>query len=233
MTLIYPAARYRPISSHGAPMTRQDGLIEHITTNDFDPFGFFANTSNEASSTWWISGAGLVEQYFSADLRPWTQAAGNPTWCSVELSGRTGTLKTPAQVEALAHLLAWGSLHPALRWKLTPTDSPSIPGFGWHGMGGAAWGGHPDCPGRQRIAQRGTVLARANVLAHPKPAPPPSRYTIVSGDSLGGIASRHRTTPEALYGLNGPTLDRVARANGQRDSRHGALIYPGTGIALR
>ena len=180
MPLIYPGATWRPIDSHGGPMVHDMGLVEHITTNDFDPYGFFSNPANKASSHLWISLTGLVEQYISLDLASWAQAGGNGGWVSVEIAGVEGTPKTAAQVEALAKLLAWGSAEPALRWPLRLTDSPDVAGFGWHGMGGDAWGGHQFCPGAVRRAQRPAVLARAKQLASgapPTPAPPAAKDT--------------------------------------------------------
>jgi len=41
------------------------------------------------------------------------------------------------------------------------TDDPNGYGLGWHGMGGAAWGNHPDCPGEPIKAQRQQILDRA------------------------------------------------------------------------
>ena len=177
MPLIYPGAVWRPIDSHGGPMAHEMGPVEHITTNDFDPYGFFSNPANKASSHLWISLTGLVEQYISLDLASWAQAGGNGGWTSVEIAGVEGTPKTPAQVESFAKLFAWGSNEPSMRWPLRLTDSPDIGGLGWHGMGGDAWGGHQYCPGSARRAQRPAVLARAQQLASgvtPIPAPKPA-----------------------------------------------------------
>jgi hypothetical protein len=48
-------------------------------------------------------------------------------------------------------------------------------GFGWHGMGGTAWGNHPGCPGDLRLAQRPTILQLAGgIVVSPTPAPGPT-----------------------------------------------------------
>ncbi|HUX68886.1 MAG TPA: N-acetylmuramoyl-L-alanine amidase [Cellulomonadaceae bacterium] len=173
--LIYPKAVWRPVPSHGGPMVAQLGLVEHITTNDFSPYNFFADPNDQASSDYWIAADGLVEQYVDARMRAWAEAAGNGRWNSAEVSGKPGTLKTPAQCEALADLLAWGHLHPDLKWPLVPSDSPDTPGVGWHGMGGQAWGGHLYCPGDQRVEQtRRIVIPRALQLAGVTPPPAPT-----------------------------------------------------------
>ena len=189
MSLICPFAVYRPIDSHGGPMSHDIGLVEHITTNDFDPYGFFSNTANEASSHFWISLSGGLEQYFDLGLRSWAQAGGNDGWASCEIAGQVGTLKTPAQINTLARLFAWG--HSVLGWPVQASDDPSRGGLGWHGMGGANWGGHTSCPGSQRVAQRGAVLAQVSQLvggvAPPATAAPPPaavRYPPFSGRLL-------------------------------------------------
>lgn len=176
MNLICPFASYLPIDSHGGPMSNNRGLVEHITTNDYDPRGYFANPANQASSHFWISLTGGLEQYFDLGLRSWAQAGGNDDWASCEIAGKVGTLKNAAQVETLAMLFTWG--HRVAGWPIQASDDPSRGGLGWHGMGGSNWGGHTSCPGPQRVAQRGNVLARVRQLAGvvpgaPTPPPPP------------------------------------------------------------
>lgn len=186
--LLYPKAVWRPVPSHGGPMTEQRGLVEHVTTNDFSPYGFFSNPANQASSTWWISPDGTCEQYLDARNRAWAEASGNGTWCSVEMAGKEGTLKTPAQCETLADLLAWGHLEPELGWLLTPSDSPDVHGVGWHGMGGSAWGGHVYCPGHQRVDQtRHTVIPRARQIAGLDQTP---QEDTVSPQDIEAVAQR-------------------------------------------
>ena len=183
MTLIYPAATWRPVVSHGGARTVFMGLVEHVTTNNFSPYGFFSDPANQASSHLWINFDGSVEQYVSLDVASWAQAGGNYGWTSCEIAGKEGTAKTPAQSEALAQLFAWGSAQPSLRWPICASDSPDVSGLGWHGMGGKAWGNHPYCPGEVRLAQRPAVLARVQQIvndnAAPDPAPP-----IKSGDRM-------------------------------------------------
>jgi hypothetical protein len=161
--LLYPKAVWRPITSHGGLLVADRGVVEHITTNHFSPYGFFSNPLNSASSHFWISDEGLVEQYIDLRMKSWAQAGGNSHWVSVEISGSTGSLKTDAQCSAFAALLAWGHLHPELKWPLDAVDSPEGMGVGWHGMGAPSWG-HAFCPGAQRVAQTTDVpLSDADV----------------------------------------------------------------------
>lgn len=175
--LLYPHATYRPIASHGGAMDAQDGLILHITSVHADPYGFFSNVNNGASSTWWIDKDGRVEQYYDARARCWAQMAGNGLYQAVETDGVPPEPLSDAQIEALAHLYVWGHRH--LNWPLDLANAPGQRGFGWHGMGGAAWGGHYSCPDNARVKQRAAVLARAGVLlgSHPHPHPHPTPPT--------------------------------------------------------
>jgi len=167
----YPGSTSRPVPSHGGSATSHMGLVLHITTNDFDPFGFFSNPANQASSNYWASALGLLEEYVEPDLRAWAQSSGNGSWVSVETSGREGTAMTDAQVQAVAELFAWGHQH--YGWPLQLSDSPTTPGLGWHGMGGGDWGGHIYCPGVERKAQRPEILRRAALIVGGRYAPPP------------------------------------------------------------
>ena len=158
----YPAATWCPVDSHGGAMSQDLGLIAHSTTNHASPYGFFSRPANQASSNLWVSDLGSVEQYVELGTRAWAQAAGNDGYHSVETSGTPDQPWTPEQVESLAKLYAWGNTNRG--WPLTLAEKPGDKGFGWHGMGGQAWGNHPGCPGDQRKAQRQTVLDRAAVL---------------------------------------------------------------------
>lgn len=202
MTLLYPMARWRPIESHGGLMRRQTGLVEHITTNDASPFGYFSDPRHKASSHLWLDRDGYFEQYIDLELQSWAQAGGNSGWTSVEVSGLTGTGKTPAQTESLAHLFAWGSQHPRLLWPLRLTDDPAVGGLGWHGMGVPAWGSHPDCPGRARLAQRVGVMTRAQAIVAGHPAPTvPAHPPITTEDPMARLIRPINSA--AIYGTDG------------------------------
>lgn len=155
---LYPGAvaRIVPFPTPGAFQSL--GLILHVQQGDNSPYGWFANPSNGAVSHWWISKTGLVEQYLDADCKSWAQMQGNATYHSAETEGFATEPLTDAQVGALAQLYRWGM--ETFGWALQLSDAPGTRGFGWHGMGGATWGGHYGCPGDLRKAQRADVLAR-------------------------------------------------------------------------
>ena len=160
-----PFAKAEPVPSHSGPMSAHQGLVLHVQVGNGDCYGEFANPANQASSTWWVSKAGELVQYVDSDVMAWTEAAGNGTWDSVETEGETTEPLTNAQVLTLARLYVWG--HQAYGWPLKNAETPMDTGFGWHGMGGLAWGGHYGCPGDLRKAQRTGVLYLAGLILNP------------------------------------------------------------------
>jgi len=112
---------------------------------------------------------GAITQMVDTDDYSWCQAAGNRYWLSVENAGWSGQPLTAPQVEANARILA--KAHQVYGVPLQAADRPDGRGLGWHGMGGAAWGGHYNCPGDPIKAQRPAIIAMAQqILASPQPA---------------------------------------------------------------
>lgn len=154
---------YRPVKNHGLTMSKHLGLILHVQQGNGSCFGTF-NGSEEKSSTWWVSKTGTIEQYVDADRIAWAQAAGNRTYNSVETEGFETEPLTDAQLNALAEIYVWG--HHQYNWPVLLADVPGQSGFGYHAMGGAAWGNHP-CPGDHRRGQRIEVLAHVSSILDP------------------------------------------------------------------
>lgn len=172
---IVPFAIWRPVPSHSGTMQAHQGLVLHVQVGNGSCYGEFDVPANQASSTWWVSKTGVLEQYVDSDLAAWTEAAGNFTWDSVETEGEPTESLTTAQVNVLARLYAWGV--GAYGWPLAVTDDVNGRGFGWHGMGGAPWGNHPGCPGDLRKAQRQLIVNLAAQIVNPTPAPPAPSVT--------------------------------------------------------
>lgn len=141
----YPAARNQsPIAAPhpGAFVHPALGVVLH--TQQGHEAGTIATFKHGPAGTHFgIAYDGTVDQFCSTDDAPNAQAEGNRRWWSLEFEGFVTEPLTAQQIEAGARLIAW-------LWRLDGfvmqlTDHPYDPGIGWHGMGGAAWGGHPDC----------------------------------------------------------------------------------------
>lgn len=171
---VVPFANWRPVPSHSGPMQAHQGLVLHVQVGNGSCYGEFSNPANQASSTWWVSKSGVLEQYVDSDNAAWTEAAGNFTWDSVETEGEPSEPLTPSQIVTLGRLYAWGVQ--TYGWPVALAESPSDHGLGWHGMGGVPWGNHPGCPGDIRRAQRQSIL---NFVGPSPPAPTPAHTTTI------------------------------------------------------
>lgn len=170
-------------NEHPDGMVEVRGLVLHIQQGyESGSEAWFKNPSAQASAHFLNPKAGQLRQLVDTKDRAWAEAAGNSHWVSVENEGFVPDALTPSQVENCAQLLAW--LHKVYNVPLVSTDDVNGHGLGWHGMGGDAWGGHPDCPGEHIKAQRGAIIARASrILGTSGPAYEP--YPGASWFSIG------------------------------------------------
>lgn len=151
------------------------GMVVHIAEGSFQgTIGWQRNPAADVSSYFVVSQAGEIVQMLDLDLMAWTQAGGNASWVGVENEGfHTGQF-TPAQTTANARIFAWlKSVWGNIPYRVS--NSPSVSGCGWHGMGGAAWGNHPDCPGPNNVALLPKIVAEAQVInegGQPAPSTP-------------------------------------------------------------
>lgn len=169
------------------------GLVLHIQQGyEGGSEAWFKNPASQASAHFLNPKQGALRQLVDTRDRAWAQAAGNLNWISVENEGFTPDALTPSQVENNAHLMVW--LHRTYSVPLETTDHPDGRGLGWHGMGGAAWGGHPNCPGPAIIGQRDAILTRAHALlgVAPKYVPFPGASWFTMGRRSPIVAAMHR-----------------------------------------
>lgn len=142
------------------------GLVLHITQGAIDGAeSWLKNPKSKASAHFLNPKVGQLRQLVDIDDRAWTQGSGNLRWVSVENEGRSGDALTPDQLHNNALIMRW--LNETENVPLQLSDDPDVPGLGWHGMGGRAWGGHPDCPGPPVVAQRARILELADRTAGP------------------------------------------------------------------
>jgi hypothetical protein len=168
-----------PDSNFGGPAVECRGLVEHIAEGSYGgTIGWQQNPISDVSSHFVMGLNGEVAQMLDTNATAWTQAAGNGHWVSAEFAGFSTGSYTPQQQEAASQLYAW--LVQVHGVPLQLADSPSGTGWGWHGMGGVAWGNHPNCPGSANVALRTPMLARTiQILGGGGPAVlTPGRVTV-------------------------------------------------------
>lgn len=170
-----------------------NGLVLHIQQGYEDGSeAWFKNPASKASAHFLNPKIGPLEQLIDTADRAWAQANGNSNWISVENEGFVPDALTANQIENNARLLAW--LHQTDNVLLQAADSPTERGLGWHGMGGAAWGNHPDCPGDHIKAQRPAIISRAKQMlgvVPPRYQPFPGSGFFVTGHTSPVIGKMH------------------------------------------
>ena len=165
-----------PDGNYGGPAIEQRGMVLHIAEGSYQgTISWQRNPVSDVSSQFIIGLGGFdtgeVAQMLDTSVTAWTQGAGNGRWVSVENAGFHYDQFTPQQIEANAQLYAWLMATHAAPPQLA--NSPAERGLGYHGMGGAAWGNHPDCPGPANVALREQILARAiEINSGVAPTPP-------------------------------------------------------------
>jgi hypothetical protein len=189
MTL-FPQARWRgPVPNQGGAMGRILGLVLHIQEgSEAGTDAWFHNPSSKVSAHFGNPKAGPLDQWVEVGTVAWAEVNGNSNWISVENEGNSGDQLTPSQLENVAQLLAW--LHTGYGVPLQLSDS-TVPGLTGHGLGGAAWGGHYDCPGAPILAQRQAIINRAAAILGGTPTTGGTMPTIPNS-----IASQDPDLPE-------------------------------------
>jgi hypothetical protein len=185
MTWVVPGAIVDYVRNRSTPVRDKTlGLILHVQAGTGALDGWFNNPAAQASSTWQARKTGEIRQFGDPDQdKMWAQAAGNTDYASVETEGQPSEPLTPEQIEAVAQIYAEGSKQEG--WPFQLAEKPGDRGLGWHGMGGAAWGGHTGCPGDIRKAQRAAILARAQQIAQGDDVSAADVWTTPMGNNPG------------------------------------------------
>lgn len=166
---VYPGAEWRgPIATQFPNgMVRHMGIVAHVMQGTLlGSDSWFKNPKSGAGATWGIGKTGRVFQWADTSTKVWAQGAGNGSWLSIEFEGYSGDSLTQRQIEEAAKLYAWAVQIHGIPVQLS--ERPAVPGFCWHGAGGAAWGGHTDCPGQLIRDDRGHILSIAHTLLQPE-----------------------------------------------------------------
>ena len=153
------------------------GVLQHTMVGDLPgTVAWFNNPAAEASAHFGVDQQGNIWQFgpVGAGWIAWHAAEANGAWYGIEFADHDDPVNplTPEQLLAAAQLVE--CLSAFAGFPLQVSDSPSVQGFGWHGMGGEAWGGHFDCPGDVRKAQRAQIIALAMAIRSGGPSPQPT-----------------------------------------------------------
>lgn len=206
---------------YGVTLHTQDG-------NQQGSIAWFRNPKSKVSSHFLAPKVGPPVQIVDTKDKAWCQSEGNAHWLSIENEGHSGDQLTDDQLESCARILA--RAHREHGVPLQATDNPNGRGLGWHGMGGAAWGGHYQCPGAPIVAQRGDIIARANEIINGGANPAPGEglsmaelndinYKLDRLLDAVGFPGREKVT----FHQNGPLFDIACLL------RDGRLPYQGAG----
>lgn len=159
------------------------GVVIHIMDGSFDGTkSWFNNPQAQASSNFGTRRDGYAEQWVDSKDKAWAQMAGNENYLSIENEGVPPDALTDGQITRCAEILKWA--HETYGVPLQVINAPGERGLGWHGMGGAAWGGHYDCPGDPIKAQLNEIVSRAAGAASTPVPPPVPQETPFPGEYL-------------------------------------------------
>ena len=129
---------------------------------------WFRNPAAQVSAHFGAGRKGELYQWVGTTNRAWHAEAANSYSVGCECEGdlETGeTTLTAPQLEMVARVYHWSvKAYPDIALWLCRRPYAGQ-GLAWHGLGGAAWGNHPDCPGEGIRGQLPEILARAKELA--------------------------------------------------------------------
>lgn len=182
-----------------------NGVLMHTMAGDLPgSVAWFNNPQAQASAHFCVAQDGEIWQMgpIGKGWIAWHAAGANRAWYGIEHAdhGQPSNPLTPEQVAASAQLVE--CLSAFAGFPLAVSDSPAVKGYGWHGMGGDAWGGHPDCPGGVRRGQRSRIIALAMAIRSGGGPHPPAgfrgEYVTAGQFSLAQLAGKLGVPPSAL-----------------------------------
>lgn len=206
-----------PTVNEGGTMGPIRGLILHIQQgNEQGSIAWCKNPASKVSAHFFVAKDGTIHQLVPVNRVAWAEVDGNTQWLSVECEGYTGQSLTPAQVLSLALLFA--RIHLRYGVPLAISDDPyHVNGITGHGLGGAGYGGHYDCPGTPILSQRTDIIHTAAVIVAEQTEGPVS---LTPGD-IAAIKL-------AVWGYENPTLDqhdmRQTIVNAENNSAHAVTV---------
>lgn len=164
--------------NHGTGFGNGQGVVFHTEAGfEAGTVATFMNRANGVSAFFSVGQSGAATQYLPVGrgLSAWSQVAGNDSYRGIEDEDRThpSVPLTPAQLAAFAQIFEACSEFDG--FPLQIANSPGERGLILHSQGGQNWGGHLQCPGPVRAAQRPAIVALAKAIrAGGNPAPVPA-----------------------------------------------------------
>lgn len=230
---VCPFATWRPISVNVGPaMSDIRGFVAHSQVGYGSLFDVFNNPARKASTHFWISRKGELEQYVDTDVQAWAHGPGNPFYWSSEFEGMSyndgpqemdGDALTSAQLDMGGRLMAWlHSLHPY------PVVVNVI------GLNGYGLTPHRDlmqtaCPGKLRLSQYPELVLATLRYLEPvptkelpvvfiaKPDNQPSEYLVdtssglVAGFADGASRDNFAASGVPRISVSGATWDSIVK----------------------
>ena len=215
------------------------GVVMHTMVGNLPgTVSWFNQAASSASAHFGIAQDGEIWQFgpIGKGWVAWAEAAGNPAWYSIEHADdqKPAIPLTAEQVDASAQLVE--VLSRFAGFPLQVSDSTDVKGYGTHSMGGDAWGGHLQCPGPVRAAQREAILELAKQIRAgqaPQGKTKVHHWRCLGHWSLAAEAVQHGTTPETMLALAqesghkyGPAMERYIKAgNFSANLPPGTMLY--------
>lgn len=231
--------------NHAMGFGNGQGVVFH-TESGFEAgtVDTFMNPANQVSAFFSVGQSGAVTQYLPVGKGyvAWSQKAGNETFRGIEDEDRThpSIPLTAAQLTAFAQIFEACSAFDG--FPLQITDSPSGQGLILHSDGGQAWGGHLQCPGPARAAQRPKIVALAMSIRQGG-GTGPKQWTAAGQLSLHDLAAQHlgedvtavlattaRNSPGAVFAADlASYVNAVFSADAGKCPAGVTWAYPGKG----
>lgn len=166
---------------------------------------WFNNEASQASAWFAVGLNGAIWQFapVGSGWCSWAQVDGNRTFYSIEDADNANPSApfSPQQIQSIALLVEVLSRRDG--FPLAAATNPFTErGVTLHSEGGSAFGGHLECPGSVRGAQRPQIIELATAIrAGAEPPKGPFRQAAKAGQTLAEIAAARNTTPAHLLGV--------------------------------
>lgn len=201
---------------YGPLRTPKLGGVLHCNQSRGRLEAYVSRPTTEVCPTFQVYEDGPPTQFLPLDWQSVCQSAGNQNYFSIEtegygvaIAGHPATALNSNQLDWCARIV--DAAHAELSMPLKLAEKPGQAGLGWHGMGGNDWGGHPQCPGVERKAQRQVIL---DMLTKPE-------VPDMTPEESGWLAYLYKTfahpeliVPNPIFGAIAglPTADQIANA---------------------